>query len=128
VDVSVDQELPRVIIVRVGARLSPAAWQAAQLEVAKHLSSQHQSSLLVDATALEGFESGDWEDLSFQLKHDADISRMAVVVRPQWEDRALMFTGQGLRSVEIRCFPPEKHVEARRWAAETVGSEGTVKR
>ena len=126
-EVSVAQESPRVIRIRVARRLSPAAWRAAQAEVAGHLSSQHQSSLLIDAVEFDGFTVGDWEDLSFQLKHDASLSRMAILVTPRWEDQIRMFTGQGLRSVEIRCFPPEREREAQQWAAETVGREGTAK-
>ena len=115
--VAIEQDSPRVIGVRLEGRLSHADWQAALKDVARHLVPERQSSILIDANAFEGFEPGEWDDLWFQLKHDAWISRIAIVGPPQWEDRILMFAGQGLRPMEIRYFTPTQAQQARDWAA-----------
>lgn len=116
-DVSIEREQPRVISVRLAGRLESSAWRAALSEVAGHLTPDQQSAILIDAQQFEGFGPGNWDDMWFQMKHDRDISRMAIVGPPQWEERVLMFAGQGLRAVDIRYFRPEQREQALKWAS-----------
>jgi hypothetical protein len=124
--VSIEQNSPLVIKVALAGRLRSEEWQATLKQVATLLA-PHGSSVLVDAERFEGFEPGAWDDLSFQLKHDADIRRMAIVGPAEWKDRILMFVGQGLRPIDIRYFTPERKPEAREWVVAAAVGEPVVK-
>jgi hypothetical protein len=113
--VTIERESPRLITIRVSGRLSPRAWRSVLQDVGKLLHAQERTSLLVLAEQFEGWESGDWDDMSFQQKHDEQIDRMAIVADKKWEDLALMFSGKGLRRIEIEFFAPAEVSQARRW-------------
>ena len=113
--VSVKQEPGALITVELAGRLESRAWQAALKEVSKLLTSGQRAPILLLAEGFEGWEPGGWDDLSFQRDHDAHIARIAIVADLKWKDRVLMFTGQGLRDVDIRFFEPVEQGEARRW-------------
>ena len=116
--VFVEQNTPRIIGVRFAGRLGYEQWRSALDEVAKHLAPPpRKSAVLIDGEGFAGFEPGKWDDMSFHFKHDDDVARMAIVGQPEWKDRILMFTGQGLRPVEIRYFTPDQRQQARTWAA-----------
>ena len=57
-------------------------------------------------------------DFSFQVAHDDDIERMAIVGDEQWRDLTLLFTSQGLRPFPIEYFAPGRLAEARAWLLE----------
>ena len=116
---TVQTESPEVAAVRVTGVLSQADLLDAQRTVAGLLESRQTISLLVIADGFEGFEASGWSDMSFQQAHDHQIERMAIVAEQKWEDLALLFTGAGLRRVEIKCFPPASIAQARAWLAES---------
>ena len=113
--VTLERESPRVIKVRVSGRVASDEWRAALEDVVGFLESGGPASLLVAADGFEGWAPGDWEDLSFQRKYDPQIRRMAIVADKQWEDQALMFSGKGLRRLEIEFFPTAQMPQAMNW-------------
>ena len=66
--VSVEHESPRVIEVQLAGRLTSQAWHATLKDVAKLLRPQERASILLAAQGFEGWEPGDWDDLSFSGK------------------------------------------------------------
>jgi hypothetical protein len=71
---------------------------------------------LILAEKFEGWEkAGDWGDLSAQTQLDEQIERIAIVGEKPWEDVALLFTGKGIRKVEIEYFAPMEVSRARSW-------------
>jgi hypothetical protein len=115
--VSVEQESPRVIQVQLAGRLTSQEWHAALKDVAKLLRPDERASILLVAQGFEGWEPGNWEDLSFQREHDQHISRIAIVADEKWKDQVLMFAGQGLRKVDIQFFSPTEAAQARQWVS-----------
>ena len=115
--VSIQQESPQVVTVRVSGRLSEREWQGALADVLKLVPDGGHASVLVAAEAFAGWEPGAWDNLPSQKEFDARIDRMAIVAAPQWRDQALMFTGQGLRPVAIEFFTPAESAKARQWLA-----------
>ena len=113
--VTVQQEPGRVATVRVSGKLTPAEWAGAQKSVSELMRQEPAVALLVIAENFQGWAGSDWEDMSFQLNHDHQIERMAIVAEPQWEDQVLMFAGQGLRRFAIKYFPPAQASAARAW-------------
>ena len=113
--VSVARESPKVVKVQVAGRLKFPEWQAALREVAKMLTHETRTSILLDAEQFDGWEPGNWDDLSFRREQDAQIARLAIVSEPEWEDRMLMFAGKGLRRMDIEFFTPDEMERARQW-------------
>ena len=115
--VAIARESPQLIKVEIAGRLSSREWHAALADLARMLKAGEQTSILIMAERFEGWEPGDWDDLSFQQAYDERIGRMAIVADAKWEGQALMFTGKGLRAVEIEFFTPAEIGRARQWAS-----------
>jgi hypothetical protein len=115
-EVSVEEALG-VVQVHVAGRLTSQAWHAALKNVAKLLKPEQRTSILLAAEGFEGWEPGDWDDLSFQRENDARIARIAIVADKRWEEQVLMFAGQGLRKVDIKFFEPIETARAREWVS-----------
>ena len=72
--------------------------------------------MLVVAENFEGFERGaDWGDISFLVKHDRQIEKVAIVGDLKWESDLLVFAGAGFRQGQVRFFPPNQLAQARAW-------------
>ena len=113
--VSVERESPEVIRVKLSGRVNWKEWRSALEKVATHLNPEKTASIFVAAERFDGWDSGDWGDLSFQEKYDPQINRMAIVVAREWQDRALQFAGKGFRKIQLECFLPEEVDRARQW-------------
>jgi hypothetical protein len=105
-----------VLTIRITGTLRKSELTAAQKNAAEILQKRGDSRLLVVAEKFEGWEKGgDWGDLSGQKKLDAQIDRMAIVGEKRWEDVALLFTGKGIRHIDIEYFSPTELSRARDW-------------
>jgi hypothetical protein len=113
--VSIDRESPRIIRVDLSGRMDAKQWRTAQEGVASLLKEGEITPLLVYAASFDGWGDGSWDDFSFQQQYDAQIGRLAIVADKRWEDRALLFTGKGLRRIEIEFFTPAEIDRARQW-------------
>src|SRR4051812_23752111 len=118
--VSWEQAPEHVVVVRVSERLGASEWLAAQRAVSEGINSRSSSSILVIVENFDGFAQGDWEDMSFQLKRDSRIARIAIVADPKWEDQMLLFAGAGLRKFEMKFFPTAELARAQLWVAPPV--------
>jgi len=107
-----------VLTLRVSGRLTQSELAAVQAEAARIIDTAGRIRILVLAQDFAGWEQGGtWSDFSFQVAHDDDIGRMAVVGDEQWRDLTLLFTSQGLRPFPIEYFTPDRLAEARAWLA-----------
>jgi hypothetical protein len=71
---------------------------------------------LVMVEDFEGFERGaDWGDISFLVKHDHQIDKIAIVADPKWEIEILAFAGVGFRRAPVKFFPVSQLTLARDW-------------
>ncbi|MEQ1800874.1 MAG: STAS/SEC14 domain-containing protein [Gammaproteobacteria bacterium] len=107
-----------VVTLRVSGRLTQRELAAVQAEAAGIIGTAGRIRILVLAQEFAGWEKGGaWSDFSFQMAHDDDIQRMAIVGDEQWRDLTLLFTSQGLRPFPIEYFTPGRLAEARAWLA-----------
>ena len=84
-----------------------AAWVFAELGKVR---------ILVIAENFNGWEKeGAWGDMSFQMKYDRHIERMAIVCAEKWETLALLFAAKGIRRFPIEYFPLSAVDAARAW-------------
>ncbi len=108
-----------IITARIAGKLTQPELAALQGMVGDLIQQQGRARLLVVAENFEGWQrGGDWGDLSFSMKYDDLIEKMAIVGDRQWEDLALVFASKGLRRFPIEYFPPADVARARAWLAE----------
>ena len=113
--ITIEREAADLITVRVSGKLSSSEWLTMQQDVAGRLRSDQLTSFLIVLDGFEGWERGNWEDMSFQLEHDKQIARMGIVADKKWKDEALLFAGKGFRKFDIRYFEPGELAQARAW-------------
>jgi hypothetical protein len=66
--------------------------------------------------SFQGWDNRDnWEDVSFQMEHDEQIEKIAIVGEKRWQEMAEAFVGKGLRSMDIRYFVPPELALAKAW-------------
>jgi SpoIIAA-like len=105
-----------VLTIRISGKLRQSELATAQKNAAEILKKRGGSRVLVLAEKFDGWEkAGDWGDLSAQTQLDAQIDRMAIVGEKRWEDVALLFTGKGIRHIDIEYFSPNDLLRARSW-------------
>lgn len=108
----------RVLTIRISGVLTQPELIASQRAAGQAIDRLGKARLLLLLEEFKGTSSeGDWGDLSFQMSYDAAIERIAIVSEAEWHDAALLFTGKGIRQMEIRHFLPADLPAAREWAA-----------
>ena len=115
--VSVGIEAPQLLVVRLSGKVSAEDFRAAQKEASELLKPVVSVGFLVVLERFEGWGGGDWGDSSIELRHDAQIKRMAIVGDRKWEDAAMLFVGKGIRHFEIEYFEAAQLEKARAWAS-----------
>lgn len=107
-----------IVTIKISGKLTATDLAALQKSAGPLLRQQNGVRVLVLTENFEGWaKGGDWGDLSFQMEHDDDIARMAIVGERQWLDLALLFTAKGLRKFPIEYFLPADETKARAWLA-----------
>jgi len=102
-----------LVTAKIAGKLTPAEQVQFQKCVADLISKEGKVSVLVLAQEFQGWDKGDWGDVSFQAEYDRHIEKMAVVGEKKWADLAMLFVGKGLRRVQIEFFADEE--KARAW-------------
>jgi hypothetical protein len=74
---------------------------------------------LIDMTELDGIElRAVWDELRFDLKHAADVSRCAVVGERSWERWATAAARPIFRKADVRFFERADFEQAATWIKE----------
>ena len=74
--------------------------------------------LLFDMTGFHGWDAGAlWEDIKFDIKHFADIERLAIVGEKKWQHGMATFC-KPFTTATIRYFDHADATEARKWLGE----------
>jgi SpoIIAA-like len=72
--------------------------------------------LLVVLRGFDGWGSdGNWNDMSFYLRHGDRIERIAIVGPERWRTEAMMFAGADLRKAPVEYFGAQALADARSW-------------
>lgn len=75
-------------------------------------------NVLFDMTDFHGWEAAAlWEDVKFDLKHFADIQRLAMVGEAKWQHGMAAFC-KPFTSAAIKYFDHADAAEARKWLSE----------
>lgn len=105
-----------ILTLKVAGKLTQPELAAAQKQAAEILQQQGKMGILVLTEGFQGWEQGgDWGDLSFQMRNDSFIEKLAIVGEKQWEGLALLFASKGFRPFPVEYFPPTELNVARAW-------------
>jgi hypothetical protein len=104
-----------IITLEITGKISPGELAACQAQVLRYLREWGGGSILSISEQGQGWEDGDWTDLSFQEEADPLIRKMAIIGDPKSEHLALAFTAKGYRPFPIEFFPIGHMVEAHAW-------------
>jgi hypothetical protein len=107
-----------LITVKLSGLLKRAEIARAENAAIALLETAHKMRIFIIIENFQGWDNKDnWEDVSFQSRYDAQIEKIAIVGEKRWQEPAVIFAGQGLRSVDIRYFAPSEIAAARAWIA-----------
>jgi len=105
----------RVLVIRASGKLSKEDYEHFLPEVERLIEQEGKIRLLFEMHDFHGWEAGAlWEDIKFDLKHFADIKRLAMVGEKKWEEWMARFC-RPFTSAEIRYFDQSQVEEARHW-------------
>jgi len=105
-----------LITLKISGKLKRAELAQAEKVAIEVMGSTNKIKLLVLTENFQGWDNKDnWEDVSFQSEYDSQIEKIAIVGEKRWQELAEVFTGKGLRAVDIRYFSPAEASVARIW-------------
>jgi hypothetical protein len=114
--VTIRREEGDFMVLQIGGLLRKAEMDAALGAEARKWGPSTGIRVLVTVEDFEGFERGaDWGDISFLVRHDHQIDKIAIVADPKWESEMLVFAGAGFRKGQVKFFPRNQLAQARAW-------------
>lgn len=107
----------KVLAVSVSGKLAKADYEHFVPEFERLVRQHGKLSVLFDMTDFHGWEgSALWEDIKFDLKHFADIERLAVVGEKRWQ-RGMATFCKPFTTATVRYFDHADAAKAREWLA-----------
>jgi SpoIIAA-like len=105
----------KILTVRLSGKLTKQDYERLGPEVERLIKQHKKIRILCELHDFHGWEAGAlWEDLKFDLKHFADIERLAIVGESRWEHGMAVFC-KPFTTAKIRYFDSSKPAEARGW-------------
>jgi len=105
-------------VVHFSGELSKGELDAIQAEALRQYAPGQNARVLVmvddDFRGLTGGTQA-WSDVSFIMKHGDQVSKIAIVGDPAWEQDMLMFAGAGVRPAPVKYFYRGQVADARNW-------------
>jgi hypothetical protein len=116
VELSVEENAGhKTLIVRASGKLSKEDYEQFVPGLERLIKEQGKIRVLFEMHDFHGWEGGAlWEDIKFDVKHFADIRRLAMVGEKKWEEWMARFC-QPFTSAEIRYFDQSRADAARQW-------------
>ncbi|HZY84473.1 MAG TPA: STAS/SEC14 domain-containing protein [Gemmataceae bacterium] len=109
----------KILAVRLSGKLAKQDYERLGPEVERLIKQHKKIRVLAELHDFHGWELGAlWEDIKFDLKHFADIERLALVGESRWEQGMAVFC-KPFTTAKVRYFDSAKLAEARDW----VGAE-----
>lgn len=106
-----------IVEVRVSDKLSREDYEHFVPEVERLIRENGKIRLLFEMKDFHGWDMGAlWEDIKFDLKHFADIERLAMIGEKKWEQWMAAFC-KPFTSAEIRYFDQSQAGDAKSWIA-----------
>jgi hypothetical protein len=117
--ITIQKEEDNLRVLRISGLLKKSEMDLALTAEARKWGPETRINVLVVTDKFEGFERGaDWGDISFLVRHDHQIEKVAIVGDLKWESDLLTFAGAGFRKGLVKFFPPSQIAQARAWVTE----------
>ena len=108
----------KLLVVHVSGKLAKADYEHFVPEFERLVQQHGKLRVLFDMTGFHGWDLGAlWEDIKFDIKHFADIERLALVGEKKWQHGMATFC-KPFTKATIRYFDHAEAAEARKWVAE----------
>jgi hypothetical protein len=105
----------KVLAVHVSGKLAKVDYEDFVPEFERLVQQHGKLRVLFDMTDFHGWEAGAlWEDIKFDIKHFADIERLAMVGEEKWQKGMATFC-RPFTKATIRYFDQGDAAKARRW-------------
>ena len=109
----------KILVVNVSGKLTKAEYEQLVPEFERLVRQHGKLRLLFDMTGFHGWEAGAlWEDIKFDVRHHADIERLAMIGDKKWEHGIAAFC-KPFTKATIRYFTHSEFAEARKWLRES---------
>ena len=109
----------KIFVVHVSGKLAKADYEHFVPEFERIVRQHGKLQLLFDMTGFHGWEAGAlWEDIKFDVKHHADIERLAMVGDKKWEHGMATFC-KPFTKATVRYFDHAETAQARKWLRES---------
>ena len=110
-----DENEGKVLVIQVSGKLTKTDYIYFAPEFERLVQLNGKLRVLFNMAGFHGWEAGAlWEDIKFDLKHFADIERLAMVGDKQWEKGMAAFC-KPFTKATIRYFDHAEAAEARSW-------------
>jgi hypothetical protein len=108
----------KLVAVQVTGKLVKADYERCVPELDRLIRQHGKLCLLFELTDFHGWEAGAlWDEIKLDIKHFADIERLAVVGDKKWEHDMVTFY-KPFTKATIRYFDQANAAEARKWLLE----------
>lgn len=109
-----------ILDVHISGKLTKHDYELFVPDFERLLREHGKPSVLFDMSGFNGWEAGAlWEDVKFDIKHFADIGKIAMVGHKKWEKGMAMFC-KPFTTASIRYFDEADIAEARKWLEESL--------
>jgi hypothetical protein len=116
--ITMHDEPGNIYCLKIRGTLRKADFERCQERLANDIKRIGPVKLLFVLDGFEGWEPhANWNDLTFYVKHDDLIERIAIVGDERWRSEALMFAGADLRKAPVEFFTGDTVDAARAWLA-----------
>jgi hypothetical protein len=113
-----DESEGKVLAIQVSGKLAKADYVYFAPEFERLVQLNGKLRVLFDLAGFHGWEAGAlWEDIKFDVKHFADIERLAMVGDKKWEHGMAMFC-KPFTKAKIQYFDRADAAKARKWLDE----------
>jgi hypothetical protein len=108
----------KVLAIQVIGKLVKSDYQHLVPEFERLIQQHGKVRLLLDMTDFHGWEAGAlWDEIKFDIKHFADIERIAIVGDKKWEEGMATFF-KPFTKATVRYFDHADATESRKWLEE----------
>jgi hypothetical protein len=108
----------KLVVVQVTGKLVKADYERCVPEFERLIRQHGKLRLLFELTGFHGWEAGAlWDEIKLDIRHFADIERLAVIGDKKWEHGMVTFY-KPFTKATIRYFDQANAAEARKWLRE----------
>jgi hypothetical protein len=116
----IEENAGKMIIVRVSGKLVKKDYEVFVPEFERLVRQHGKLRVLFDMIGFRGWDAGAlWEDIKFDIKHFADIERLAMIGDKKWQHGMATFC-KPFTKATIRYFDHTDITRARKWLDESV--------